>query len=57
VADDMVMMTHPDAGDAGPVTRQAFDTVWADLGWTIKPDDEDSKPARKSRAKTSEEQA
>jgi hypothetical protein len=48
----MVKMTHPDvAGEvAGPVTRQAFDEIWAEKGWVLAPDEESAvQPARRSR--------
>lgn len=54
---DMVKMTHPDLGEAGPVTQRAFDTVWAPKGWTAVKDEKTTSPARRSRAKTSEEQS
>jgi hypothetical protein len=53
---DMVKMTHPDfEGVAGPVTRSAFETVWAPKGWKEAPDETTSQP-RRSRAQTTKEQ-
>lgn len=53
---DLVMMTHSDLGDAGPVTRHAFETVWAAKGWTLK-EGKTSQPARRTRATTEKEQS
>lgn len=56
---DMVMMTHTDTeGEAGPVTRHAFDTVWAPKGWKESSGDKPtSRPARATRrAQTTKEQ-
>ena len=51
---DMVMMTHPEHGEAGPVTRRAFDTLWTDKGWTLQQETKTTKP-RRSSAKTTKE--
>lgn len=54
---DLVKMTHPELGEAGPVTRHAFETVWGPKGWTLVEDDKTiSQPARRSRAQTTKEQ-
>jgi hypothetical protein len=43
---DMVKMTHPDIdGVAGPVTREAFDEIWAAKGWVLAEADQQSQPA------------
>jgi hypothetical protein len=55
----MVMMTHSDTeGEAGPVTRHAFDTVWAPKGWKEASGDKPtSRPARTTRrTQTTKEQ-
>lgn len=55
---DLVKMTHSDFGDAGPVTRHAFETVWAPKGWTLVEDDKTTgRPARRTRAQTTKEQS
>ena len=42
---DMVRMTHPDVdAEAGPVTREAFDEIWAQKGWVIA-DESQEQPA------------
>lgn len=43
--DDMVMISHPDIeAVGGPVTKAAFDLVWAPLGWSVA-DESGSEPA------------
>ena len=49
------MMTHPEHGEAGPVTRHAFDRVWAARGWTLV-NGEKKTTARRGRAQTTKEQ-
>jgi hypothetical protein len=47
-AHEWVMMKHPDVeNEAGPVTRQALDEVWDDLGWKFSrevPTSDDGRP-------------
>lgn len=46
---DMVKMTHPELGEAGPVSRAAFDNIWEPKGWKVQ--DPEAAPARKGRTK------
>ena len=32
---EVVFMTHPDVEGTGQASREAFDAVWSDKGWTI----------------------
>jgi hypothetical protein len=33
--DEQVWMTHPDTKGAAQVTREAFDALWSEKGWTL----------------------
>jgi hypothetical protein len=52
----LVMMSHPELGEAGPVTQRAFDIVWAPKGWTAVKDEKATSTARRSRTTTTKEQ-
>lgn len=52
----LVMMSHPELGEAGPVTQHALDTVWAPKGWTAVKDEKAATSTRRSRTQTTKEQ-
>lgn len=54
---DLVRMSHPDHGAAGPVSRYAFEKIWQPKGWVLVEDDGSSPAPRRRSSRPKKEES